>query len=111
MISAGQRTKRVLLEHPTITPDGAGGYTEVFVPLDPPEVFAHIDRVPSPDAERGAGGGVIATAGHVIEIAWHPQVSVYTRITYGARRFSVTSVRDPDEARRELVLNAQEVLP
>lgn len=111
MIATGRRDKRVLLENPGApVPDGEGGYTEGYLPLVPAEVFAHINPASARDLERFAAGTVIATASHVIEILYHPGVTVQTRITYGSRLFQVTSVRNPDEANRELVIVAEEML-
>jgi SPP1 family predicted phage head-tail adaptor len=111
MMAAGRRDKRVLLENPGgSVPDGDGGYIEGWQPLDPAEVFAHIDPATTRDLERRAAGTVIASASHVIDLDYHPQVTVLTRITFGARQFQVTAVRNPDEANRELVVVAEELL-
>lgn len=102
----------MLLENPGGTvPDGEGGYVEGWQALDPAQVFAHINPASARDLERSASGTVISTASHVIEILYHPQVTTKTRITYGTRVFQVTSVRNPDEANRELVIVAEELLP
>jgi SPP1 family predicted phage head-tail adaptor len=112
VIATGRRDKRVRLENPgAAVPDGEGGYTEGWAPLAPAEVFAHINPASARDLERFAAGTVIATASHVIEMLYHPGVTIKTRITYGTRQFSVTSVRNPDEANRELVIVAEELLP
>lgn len=116
MISAGRRDKWVLLTKPGGSmPDGEGGYTEGYLPLTPPHVYARINPATQADLERAAPGTIIATATHTIEIDYHPQVTVETRIEYadpdtGTRTFSVKSVREPEEARRELVIVAEELL-
>lgn len=110
MSAAGQRTERVTLESPIRVPDGEGGTVDTWAPLDPPELYAHINRATARDLERSAGGAVLATASHVIEVPYHPQVTVHTRIVHGARIFQVTAVRDPDEAHRDLVIVAEELL-
>ena len=116
MIATGQRDKRVLLENPGGTvPDGEGGYIEGWEALDPPEVFARIAPASQTDLERAASGTVLSTATHLIEILYHPGVTILTRITYtapgkGARLFQITALRNPDEANRELTLVAEEQL-
>src|SRR4051812_21372501 len=101
MIPNGQRDKRIRLDKPgAAVPDGEGGYTEGFVPLTPAEVYAHIAPASASDLERAAVGVTVAQASHVVEMLYHPGVDIYTRITYGARVFQVTSVRNPDEANR-----------
>jgi SPP1 family predicted phage head-tail adaptor len=112
MIPSGRRDKRVQLDKPgPSVPDGEGGYTEAPVPLDPAEAFVSIAPSSAADLERAAVGVTVAQATHVITMRYHPGVDIYTRITYGARVFQVTSVRNPDEANRELVIVAQELLP
>lgn len=116
MIAIGRRDKRVRLENPGgDQPDGEGGTIPGWVPLDPPEMFVRINPASAADLERAAVGVTVAQATHVIEMLYHPQVSVYTRLQYddprkGTRLFSVTSVRDPDEGNRELIIVAQELL-
>jgi SPP1 family predicted phage head-tail adaptor len=112
MIATGRRDKRVTLENPGgDVPDGEGGYVPGWAPLEPSEVFVHINPASSSDLERVGVGVTIAQATHVIDMLYHPQVSVHTRITYGTRQFAVTSVRNPDEANRELIVVAAELLP
>jgi SPP1 family predicted phage head-tail adaptor len=111
MIATGQRDKRVLLENPGGTvPDGEGGYIEGWEALNPGSVFARIAPASQTDLERAAAGTVISTATHLIEVLYHPGVTVFTRITYNGRVFQVTAVRNPDEANRELVIVAEEQL-
>jgi SPP1 family predicted phage head-tail adaptor len=111
VITAGRRDKRVTLANPGGTvPDGEGGYVEGWVPLDPPEMLARINPASATDMERAAAGTQLVTAMHMIEMLYHPGVTVETRITYGARHFQVTSVRNPDEQNRELIIVAQELL-
>lgn len=112
-MSSGERTKRVWLENPTTVPDGEGGSTETWVALTPPQMFAHIQPATQADLERAAAGTVLSTATHVIEMAYHPGVTVQTRIRYPRfgkpeRTFQVTAVRNPDEADRELIVVAEE---
>ena len=111
MIATGRRDKRVRLENPVREPDRYGRYTETWSALDPAEVFAHLSPASAGDLERVTAGTVIATAAFVVTLLYHPQVTVHTRITYGARQFQVKSLRNADEASRELVLVAEEILP
>jgi head-tail adaptor len=116
MIATGQRDKRIVLENPgDPVPDGEGGFTEGWAPLDPAEMFAHIAPATQTDLERQTSGTVLSTATHVISVLYHPGVTVETRLRYTApnrpeRTFQVTSVRNPDEANRELVIVAEEVV-
>lgn len=109
MISTGDRTKHVQLENPGgSVPDGEGGFTESWAALDPPDAWVRIAPASAADLERAAAGTVLSTASHLITMLYHPGVTIQTRLTLGARVFQVTSVRNPDEANRELVLVAEE---
>lgn len=116
MIPAGKRDKWVLLTDPSGSmPDGEGGYTEGWMPLDPPNVYARINPASQADMERAAPGTTVTMVTHMVDMDYHPGVSVRTRMEYddpdrGLRLFQFTSVRDPDEARRSLVIVAQELL-
>jgi SPP1 family predicted phage head-tail adaptor len=115
MIPAGLKDKRIALD--TLgagLPDPDGGYTESWVPLTPPEVFARIEPATGADTERLAAGTTMTTKTHLVTIDYHPEVSTATRITYydfhanRSRTFQVSAVRNPDEASRALELVAEE---
>jgi head-tail adaptor len=114
--TAGLRDKYVVLENPGGTvADGEGGYIEGWEPLDPSHMFASIDPASQSDLERAASGTVISTASHLIQMPYHPGVTVMTRLRLEEenrpeRIFQVTSVRNLEEADRELVIVAEEQL-
>jgi len=116
MSSAGRRDKLVTLENPGgSVPDGEGGFIEGWLPLDPPEMYASIVPATQSDLERTVAGTVISSATHVIEVPYHPGVTVQTRLRYSEptrpeRTFQVTAVRNPEEADRDLVIVAEEQL-
>jgi head-tail adaptor len=116
MMAVGRMDKLVTLEAPGApVPDGAGGYTETWAALDPPTMWAHLDSLASADMERLTADTIVASGTHAITLGYHPGVTVQTRITYtdpnrGPRVFQVLGLRDPEEARRELVLVAAEML-
>ena len=117
MITSGQADKLVALENPgDPIPDGRGGFTENWTPLLPGEMWAHIDAASQADQEQVAAGTVIGQGLFAIGMYYHAGVSLLTRIRYtdpdkGPRVFQVVSVRNPDEARRELILVAAELQP
>ena len=117
MMPAGRRDKLVTLENPgAAVPDGAGGFTETWAALTPPTLWAHLDALASADMERLTADTITAGGTHAVTVPYHPGVTVKTRLTYtdpdrGARVFQVIGLRDPEEARRELVLVVAEALP
>lgn len=116
MIAVGRCDCLVTLENPgDAVPDGGGGYFETWAALVPGTMWAHIDAASQADMERLAPGTVLGMATHVIQMGYHPGVTIKTRVQYddpdrGPRIFQVMSVQNPDEARRDLVLVASELL-
>lgn len=115
MSSAGLRNKFVTLEGPTSEPDGEGGTLEGWGALDPANEWVSINPATQADLERAASGTVLSTASHIIELPYRPDVNVQTRLRYTPlgrpeRIFQVTSVRNPEEADRDLVLVAEEIV-
>lgn len=115
MKSAGERNRLVRLSNPGQTPDGEGGYTEGWIDLEPAEVWAHMNPATPADMERAGAGATLSIATYVFDLLFHPQVTPETRIVFadpyrGDRSFQVTSVRNPDEQFRELVVVAQEIV-
>jgi head-tail adaptor len=101
-IGVAQKRHRVTLDTSTTTPDGDGGYVEAFAPLDPPALSVNIRSAGAGDLERLQAGTVSATATHVLTGDHHPGITTKTRITFGARHFSVVGVTNPEEGRAEV---------
>lgn len=96
---------RIGLSNPgAAIPDGYGGYTEGWTPLDPPQVDASIQSASATDLERLTGGTVLTTATHLVRTRFHPQITTATRITFGARTFDVQSAQNVDERDVALLL-------
>jgi head-tail adaptor len=107
----GAYRHRVGLANPTgFVPDGDGGYTEGFAPLDPPDMDASIEAASTRDLERVTAGTVLATATHLVRMRFHPGVTVQTRITFGDRVFEVQSVTNVDERNIALILICGELV-
>jgi head-tail adaptor len=106
-----ERHKRVKL---SITgapaPDGEGGFEIPDVPLDPPAVWALVRPASARDLEQMASGTVIAQATHIVEMPYHPGMTINATLLVEAypkpdRRLTVVYIGNPDErdARLELI--------
>jgi len=98
----------VTLEQPTPTPDGDGGFTDVYTPLDPPTWHARIRPAGVRDLERVTTGTVASMATHVLAGRFHPGITTKTRIKHGARAFSVLYVGTPEARDIDLELLVSE---
>jgi head-tail adaptor len=97
---AGRLTKWVTLANQPDQPDDADGFFEA---LDPAGVWAGIR--PLPPAADGR------TLQHEVEMRYHPQVTMDTRILYGTRELFVKGFQNVDDRNVELRLLCEEVVP
>jgi len=109
--STGEYRHLVTLENPgNPIPDGDGGFTEGYAPLTPPVMWASIAPATATDLEHNAAGTVLSTASHIIRMAFHPEVTTETRITYASHVYQVTGYHNDELRDLELVITAEEVL-
>jgi head-tail adaptor len=111
----GQRRHEVLLENPVRVADGDGGYTESWVPCDPPRMMAAIESASTGDLERLTGATILATAPFLIVMDFHADVGMQTRITKlydarGPRVFEVAGLQNPADRDLELAIAATELV-
>jgi len=105
--SIGQMRHLVTFETPgDPVPDGDGGYTQTWTPLDPPNWYARIRPATVKDAERVTAGTVITHASHVVHARYHPGVNTLTRMHFDGHVYQITSVINDDERGREMELVA-----
>jgi hypothetical protein len=108
------RAQRVSLDAPgPPVPDGDGGYTESFAPLDPPTLDASILPAAVRDIERYAQGTVLASATLLVFMPFHPGVTIQTRVSWTDNYLrphtaSVVGIVNVDERCKELVLGVVE---
>ena len=83
-MARGDLRHALALENPGLpVPDGEGGFTEGWTPLDPPTMWASIEPAAATDLQRVVGDAqVIATASHLIELDYHPDITIKTRLTW-----------------------------
>jgi SPP1 family predicted phage head-tail adaptor len=100
----GQLASRIGLEKPVRTADGSGGAT-----LDWEEVATVWARIePVAAAERFAADRLATHVTHRITVRFRTDIEGGMRIAHRGRVLTVIAWRDPDEARRFLVLDATE---
>lgn len=101
----GDKRCLVRLQSPApAQPDTEGGYSEGgWTDLDPPTWNAAIQSATAANLETIAGGTTMTQATHLLRGAYHPRITVATRVVYKDRWFSVVGVANVDEANRETV--------
>jgi SPP1 family predicted phage head-tail adaptor len=100
----GFLARRVRIERPVATPDGAGGAVIDWVPLA--TLWAAIE--PLGAREDTASDRLATRTTHRITIRFRGDIAGGMGVVHRGRRLRVASWRDPDEARRFLVLDCVE---
>lgn len=106
----GKRIHRVTLQNPGPAVPTADGYTQSWTDLTPAGWTVSIERASADNLERIAAGAVVASASHIIEGPYHPQVTTKTRVLFNGRTFNVTAVINPGERNVDLQLACEEVI-
>lgn len=110
-IRAGDLTHYVALENPTTTPDGDGGFTTTWAALSPSHAWASVVPATAGRLERIVASTVQSASSHIVEMRYHPGVTIQTRITLdGPRYLQVTGVQNVDEASVVTRLSCVEIL-
>jgi len=82
----GELRQVVTLSNPGApTPDGNGGYTQTFTPLNPAVWRCAIEAASVRASERLFGGTVIALASYILTGRFHPGITVKTRMVWTDR--------------------------
>lgn len=102
----GLRRRRFVLERPVDDPDGFGGSLRRYV--DGPVLWGAISPLSESEKLRGGRSDVVAT--HRVTLRARPGIAPPMRLAAGSRRFAILSVGDPDEGRRDLVCEVEEIL-
>jgi head-tail adaptor len=94
-------------------PDGDGGYTESWTPLNPPALFGEINPATAGDLEFLAAGTVMSQATLLATVPFHPGVTMQTRLTWTdsagrAHTANVVGLVNVDERCRELHITCVE---
>ena len=106
--SIGQTTQLVTFEAPDgdPVPDGEGGYTQAYAPLDPPTWYVRMRPATARDAERMTAGTVITHVSHLVHGRFRPDVTTQARMICKGHTYTITSVINLDERNTEMELVA-----
>lgn len=104
-INPGLLRTELVLEQPSLEPDGLGGHAESWSEIA--TVFARVEPVAA-SARFGAGQTLEQTT-HRITLRHRADLYSGMRFRRGERIFAILTVNDPDETGRYLVCRAQEV--
>ncbi len=96
---------RVTLEAPIDAPDGAGGFSRSFAPVA--HLWARI--APGGAREDFVEQRPEQMTNHVVTIRWREDVAKDMRFVHRGRRLRIQSAVDPDERRRFLVCQCEEI--
>ena len=104
MTGIGELNRRLTLEEPVETADGAGGTTRSYAAVT--TLWAKVAPVSARYDIVAANAG--ATVTHRIVIRSGPEVTTLHRFVEGVRIYQVVAVRDEDSDRRFRVIHAEE---
>ena len=96
----GALRHRLTLERAALAADGSTVWT--------PDGVLFAARAPVSGGETDAGGGATGRLTHRIELRFREDLTRRDRLVKGERIFRILAVRDPDERRSRLVLDAEE---
>lgn len=107
----GSYRHRVTVEGPgDPVPDGDGGYTEGYGPLDPGTWDCSIAPATTKDLEQVAGGTVISQATHIVKGRYHRGLTTRARLVFKGRVLNVVHVANREERDIESILICAEVV-
>lgn len=101
----GALRQRVTLEAPIDAPDGAGGFSQSYVPVA--QLWARI--APSGAREDFIEERQEQMVSHVVTIRWREGVTSGMRFVHRGRKLTIRAVFDPDEGRRFLRCQCEEI--
>ena len=111
MPALGTYRHRVTLATPgDPIPDPDGGFTEVMLPLDPPDWDCSIAPASARTLESFGAGSVIAQATHLLRGRYHAGITTEAVVGFEGRTLNVLFVANRDERSIETVLVCAEVV-
>ena len=104
MIDPGRFNRRLVLEAPIETPDGAGGVSRAFMTLA--TLWAEVTPLAARADSGAASLGAIAT--HRILVRAGVEITTQHRLRLDAREFRIVTIRDHDRSGRIIEIHAEE---
>jgi len=104
MTGPGDLNRRLVIEEPVETPDGAGGMTRSYEAAA--TVWASVVPLSARHAIEAMGQG--ATVTHRIVLRHREDLTTRHRLRDGSRLFRIDTLRDADGRRRYLEIRAEE---
>jgi head-tail adaptor len=100
----------VTLQSPAVVVEtgNAGGYTETWSDLSPATSWASI-RGGEGDTENVTAGIERSSASHTVEIDYHAQVTLKSRVVFGSRHLYVRGIDNVDERNITMILTCEEI--
>lgn len=104
MSDPGELNRRLTLEAPVETPDGAGGVTRSYASVA--TLWAAVIPVSAREESTAAQRGVTVT--HRIAVRFSADITPRHRFRDGTRLFRIVTLRDRDGRKRFLQIEAEE---
>jgi SPP1 family predicted phage head-tail adaptor len=101
----GALRHRVTLEAPIDAPDGAGGFSRSLTPVA--DLWARI--APSGAREDFVERRAEQATNQVVTIRWREDIAKDMRFVFRGRKLRIQSAVDPDERRRFLICQCEEI--
>lgn len=105
-VPPGRMRHRITVQLSSEASDGAGGTVTTWT--DTVSAWAALEPLTGRETREAAGIGSSVT--HTVTMRYRTGIAPSARVVYGARVFRVVAVRDPEERKRQLILDCVEVL-
>lgn len=104
MIDPGRLNRRLVVEAPIETPDGAGGVSRAFMAVA--TLWADVTPLAARASTDAASLGALAT--HRILVRAGPEITTQHRLRLDAREFCIVAIRAHDRSGRFIEIHAEE---
>jgi SPP1 family predicted phage head-tail adaptor len=106
-LPVGELRARSVLEGPVETPDQAGGVLRSWAEIA--SVWADVSTLNA--QQRLEAEQIGQTVTHRVTLRWRAGLSTKQRLRRGSQIFLIRGVQDPDDRRRRLICNCEEIKP